>query len=215
MQLGGQLTLKSTSSSDIQAVGSVNVVRGRYKAYGQDLIVKKGIVSFVGPLANPNLNIRAERRGSPVGAGVEVLGNVETPRITLVANEPMSEKDKLSWLVLNRASSGSSGDNAALATAASAFLAGSINDKIGLVDDFGLTSEQTRNATTGEMNPAQQVLTFGKQLTRDLYLGYEAGLQTSSQTIKLVYYLSRSFQAIVRMGTVSSGAEIKYIRRFD
>ncbi len=148
-------------------------------------------------------------------AGVEVLGNVETPRITLVANEPMSEKDKLSWLVLNRASSGSSGDNAALATAASAFLAGSINDKIGLVDDFGLTSEQTRNATTGEMNPAQQVLTFGKQLTRDLYLGYEAGLQTSSQTIKLVYYLSRSFQAIARMGTVSSGAEIKYIRRFD
>ncbi|MDK4565201.1 translocation/assembly module TamB domain-containing protein, partial [Kingella kingae] len=79
----------------------------------------------------------------------------------------------------------------------------------------GLTSEQTRNATTGEMNPAQQVLTFGKQLTRDLYLGYEAGLQTSSQTIKLVYYLSRSFQAIARMGTVSSGAEIKYIRRFD
>ncbi|WP_043903152.1 translocation/assembly module TamB domain-containing protein [Kingella kingae] len=215
VQLGGQLTLKSTSSSDIQAVGSVNVVRGRYKAYGQDLIVKKGIVSFVGPLANPNLNIRAERRNSPVGAGVEVLGNVETPRITLVANEPMSEKDKLSWLVLNRASSGSSGDNAALATAASAFLAGSINDKIGLVDDFGLTSEQTRNATTGEMNPAQQVLTFGKQLTRDLYLGYEAGLQTSSQTIKLVYYLSRSFQAIARMGTVSSGAEIKYIRRFD
>ncbi len=122
VQLGGQLTLKSTSSSDIQAVGSVNVVRGRYKAYGQDLIVKKGIVSFVGPLANPNLNIRAERRNSSVGAGVEVLGNVETPRITLVANEPMSEKDKLSWLVLNRASSGSSGDIASFAPAASAFM---------------------------------------------------------------------------------------------
>lgn len=73
---------------------------------------------------------------SQVGAGVEVLGNLETPRVNLVANEPMSEKDKLSWLILNRASSGTSTDEAALATAAGAFLAGSLNDKVGLVDDF-------------------------------------------------------------------------------
>ena len=213
--LGGKLHLTSHTTNDVQAVGSVYIRHGRYKAYGQDLIIKKGVISFVGSLNQPNLNIRAERRSSPVGAGVEVLGNLDTPRISLVANEPMSEKDKLSWLILNRASSGSSSDNAALATAASAFLAGKINDKIGLVDDFGLTSQQTRNAQTGEMNPAQQVLTFGKQLTRNLYLGYEAGLQTSSQTVKLVYQLSRSFQVVARGGTESSGGEIKYIKRFD
>ena len=190
-------------------------MRGRYKAYGQDLVVSKGVISFIGPLTKPNLNIRAERRASPVGAGVEVLGNLDAPRVSLVANEPMSEKDKLSWLILNRASNGSSGDNAALATAASAFLAGHLNDKIGLVDDFGLTSQQTRNAQTGEMNPAQQVLTFGKQINKDVYLGYEAGLETASQTVKFVYQLSRSFQAIARLGTVSSGGELKYIKRFD
>ena len=150
-----------------------------------------------------------------VGAGVEVLGNLNQPRVNLVANEPMSEKDKLSWLILNRASSGSDTDEAALSAVAGAFLAGSINDKIGLVDDFGLTSQQTRNKQTGEMNPAQQVLTFGKQLTHNLYLGYEAGLETASQSVKLVYQLSRSFQAIVRAGTESSGGEIKYIKRFD
>ncbi|XXQ69195.1 translocation/assembly module TamB domain-containing protein [Neisseriaceae bacterium B1] len=213
--LGGQLTLKAKPGTDIQGVGSVNVVKGQYKAYGQDLTIKKGVISFVGPLNSPNLNIRAERRGSPVGAGVEVLGNLDSPRVTLVADEPMSEKDKLSWLILNRASSGSSTDEAALATAAGAFLAGSLNDKIGLVDDFGLTSQQTRNAQTGEMNPAQQVLTFGKQLTQNLYLGYEAGLQTASQSVKLVYQLTRSFQAIARAGTQSSGGEVKYIKRFD
>ncbi|MBR6877304.1 MAG: translocation/assembly module TamB domain-containing protein, partial [Neisseriaceae bacterium] len=118
-------------------------------------------------------------------------------------------------LILNRASSGSDTDEAALSAVAGAFLAGSINDKIGLVDDFGLTSQQTRNKQTGEMNPAQQVLTFGKQLTHNLYLGYEAGLETASQSVKLVYQLSRSFQAIVRAGTESSGGEIKYIKRFD
>lgn len=215
VQLGGQLTLTAKPQQDMQAVGSVVVKRGRYKAYGQDLLIKKGIISFVGPLEQPNLNIRAERRNSPVGAGVEVLGNLDVPRIRLVANEPMSEKDKLSWLILNRASSGSSGDEAAIATAASAWLVGGLNDKVGLVDDFGLTSNQSRNATTGEMNPAQQMVTFGKQLSRDLYLGYEAGLGDASQSVKLVYQLSRSFQAIARAGTISSGAELKYVKRFD
>ena len=213
--LGGRLKLTAQPKQDIQAVGTVTVVKGKYKAYGQDLNITKGTVSFVGPLSRPNLNIRAVRNLSPVGAGVEVLGNLENPRVTLVTNEPMSEKDKLSWLILNRASSGSDGDEAALTTAASAFLAGKINDRIGLVDDFGLTSKRSRNAQTGELNPAEQVLTVGKQLSSELYLGYEFGLTSASQTVKLVYQLTRTIQAIVRVGSQSSGGEIKYVIRFD
>ena len=213
--LGGRLKLTAQPKQDIQAVGTVTVVKGKYKAYGQDLNITKGTVSFVGPLSRPNLNIRAVRNLSPVGAGVEVLGNLENPRVTLVTNEPMSEKDKLSWLILNRASSGSDGDEAALSTAASAFLAGKLNDRIGLVDDFGLTSKRSRNAQTGELNPAEQVLTVGKQLSSELYLGYEFGLTSASQTVKLVYQLTRTIQAIVRVGSQSSGGEIKYVIRFD
>ena len=213
--LGGRLKLTAQPKQDIQAVGTVAVVKGKYKAYGQDLNITKGTVSFVGPLSRPNLNIRAVRNLSPVGAGVEVLGNLENPRVTLVANEPMSEKDKLSWLILNRASSGSDGDEAALTAAASAFLAGKINDRIGLVDDFGLTSKRSRNAQTGELNPAEQVLTVGKQLSSELYLGYEFGLTSASQTVKLVYQLTRTIQAIARVGSQSSGGEIKYVIRFD
>ena len=213
--LGGRLKLTAQPKQDIQAVGTISVVKGKYKAYGQDLNITKGTVSFVGPLSRPNLNIRAVRNLSPVGAGVEVLGNLENPRVTLVANEPMSEKDKLSWLILNRASSGSDGDEAALSTAASAFLAGKINDRIGLVDDFGLTSKRSRNAQTGELNPAEQVLTVGKQLSSELYLGYEFGLTSASQTVKLVYQLTRTIQAIARVGSQSSGGEIKYVIRFD
>lgn len=213
--LGGRLKLTAQPKQDIQAVGTVAVVKGKYKAYGQDLNITKGTVSFVGPLSRPNLNIRAVRNLSPVGAGVEVLGNLENPRVTLVTNEPMSEKDKLSWLILNRASSGSDGDEAALTAAASTFLAGKINDRIGLVDDFGLTSKRSRNAQTGELNPAEQVLTVGKQLSSELYLGYEFGLTSASQTVKLVYQLTRTIQAIARVGSQSSGGEIKYVIRFD
>ena len=127
----------------------------------------------------------------------------------------MSEKDKLSWLILNRASSGNDSDEAALATAASAWLAGKVNDRIGLVDNFGLTSQRTRNTQTGELNPAEQVLTFGKQLTSELYLGYEYGINSADQSVKLVYQLTRSIQAIGRVGSQSWGGEMKYIIRFD
>ena len=193
----------------------MRVVKGRYKAYGQDLEITKGAVSFVGPLTDPNLNIRAERRLSPVGAGVEVLGSLNNPRVTLVAKEAMSEKDKLSWLILNRASSGSDGDNATLSAAASALLAGQVNDRIGLVDDLGFTSKRSRNAQTGELNPAEQVLTVGKQLTNNLYAGYEYGISSAEQSVKLVYQLTRAIQAVARIGTRSSGGELKYTIRFD
>ncbi|WP_165089678.1 translocation/assembly module TamB domain-containing protein [Neisseria yangbaofengii] len=213
--LGGTLKLTARPGETVQGIGTVRVIKGRYKAYGQDLDITKGTISFVGPLSDPNLNIRAERRLSPVGAGVEVLGNLSNPRITLVANEAMSEKDKLSWLILNRASSGSDGDEAALSAAAGALLAGQINDRLGLVDDLGFTSRRSRNAQTGELNPAEQVLTVGKQLSQELYLGYEYGLTSADQSVKLIYQLTRSIQAIARVGSESSGGELKYTIRFD
>ncbi|HHK5577666.1 TPA: translocation/assembly module TamB domain-containing protein [Neisseria cinerea] len=213
--IGGKLTLTAQPGGSVRGVGTVRVIKGRYKAYGQDLDITKGTVSFVGPLNDPNLNIRAERRLSPVGAGVEILGSLNSPRITLTANEPMSEKDKLSWLILNRAGSGSSGDNAALSAAAGALLAGQINDRIGLVDDLGFTSKRSRNAQTGELNPAEQVLTVGKQLTGKLYIGYEYGISSAEQSVKLIYRLTHAIQAVARIGSLSSGGELTYTIRFD
>ena len=213
--IGGKLTLTAQPGGSVRGVGTVRVIKGRYKAYGQDLDITKGTVSFVGPLNDPNLNIRAERRLSPVGAGVEILGSLNSPRITLTANEPMSEKDKLSWLILNRAGSGSSGDNATLSAAAGALLAGQINDRIGLVDDLGFTSKRSRNAQTGELNPAEQVLTVGKQLTGKLYIGYEYGISSAEQSVKLIYRLTRAIQAVARIGSLSSGGELTYTIRFD
>lgn len=214
--LGGQLTATATPGNTIQIVGTVNVVRGQYKAYGQDLIIQHGsTISFVGPMNNPNLKIRAKRRYSQVGAGVEALGRLDNPRITLIANEAMSEKDKLSWLILNRPSSGSAGDEAAIAAAASAWLAGGLNDKIGLVDDIGITSHQTRNSQTGEMNPAEQAITVGKHLSNNLYISYLYGIESATQTVSITYQISRTLQSILRFGTDSFGGEFRYTNRFD
>ena len=94
-------------------------------------------------------------------------------------------------------------------------LAGSMNNKIGLFDDIGLTSRETRNSDTGEVNPAEQMVAVGKHLTNRIYLGYEYGLNSTTQAVKLVYQLSKSVQLIGRAGTDSSGGEVRYSKRFD
>ncbi|MDF7676285.1 translocation/assembly module TamB domain-containing protein [Neisseriaceae bacterium ESL0693] len=214
--LGGQLNAKANPGENIQVIGTVNVVKGQYKAYGQDLVIQRGsTVSFVGPIDTPNLKIRAKRRYSQVGAGVEALGSLNNPRINLIANEPMSEKDKLSWLILNRASSGSAGDEAAIAAAASAWLAGGLNNRLGLFDEIGLTSQQTRNSQTGEMNPAEQAITIGKHISNNLYISYLYGIESATQTISLAYQISRTLQSIVQFSTESIGGGLRYTHRFD
>ncbi len=212
--MGGKLLLTAQPHQDLQANGQIKIVKGSFKAYGQDLVIERGVVSFLGPLDTPALNLRAVRNKSPVGAGVEVRGSLSKPETTLVADEPMSDKDKLAWLVLGRAAGGES-DNSALAAAAGAWLAGGINDRIGLFDDLGMSSRQTRNNQTGELNPAEQMITVGKHLTNELYVGYEYGLTSADSAMKVIYQLSKSIQTIVRVGTRSSDGEIRYTIRFD
>lgn len=38
-----------------------------------------------------------------------------------------------------------------------------------------------------ELNPAEQVLTVGKQLTYKLYIGYEYSISSAEQSVKLIY----------------------------
>ena len=155
--LGGSVRLLAEHGGQLQARGQIRVDKGRFKAYGQDLDINRGVVSFTGPLDNPVLDIRAKRRFSQVGAGVEISGSVLNPAIKLVADEAMSEKDKLSWLVLNRAATSDERDSDIAGASAGGLLAGMVNDKIGLFDDVGVVSraESTSASRHGESRPSR------------------------------------------------------------
>ncbi|KJV32123.1 hypothetical protein VI06_05755 [Aquitalea magnusonii] len=213
VELTGVVKVTASPGLPPGARGQVRVVKGRYKAYGQDLDIEQGIISFVGPLDNPVLNVVAKRHLSPVGAGVEVSGSVAAPRIRLVADESMSEKDKLAWLVLGHAASGDR-DDSALAASAGLMLAGSINDHVGLFDELGMASRKERTLANGTVSPAEQVVTVGRQLTRELYLGYEYGVTSADQAVKLAYQLSKGWSMVLRAGTNTS-VESRYTLRFD
>ena len=65
------------------------------------------------------------------------------------------------------------------------------------------------------MNPAEQVITIDKHLSDNLYICYLYGINSATQTISITYQISRALQSIVRIGTGSTGGEIRYTRRFD
>ncbi|MFN4236169.1 MAG: translocation/assembly module TamB domain-containing protein [Vogesella sp.] len=212
--LGGSVRLLAEPGGQLQARGQIRVDKGRFKAYGQDLDINRGVVSFTGPLDNPVLDIRAKRRFSQVGAGVEISGSVLNPAIKLVADEAMSEKDKLSWLVLNRAATSDERDSDIAGASAGGLLAGMVNDKIGLFDDVGVVSRAESTSASGTVNPAEQVVMLGKQLTRELYVGYEYGLRSAEQAIRINYQLSQKLSLVGRAGREAS-SELRYTLRFD
>ncbi|NDV13634.1 translocation/assembly module TamB domain-containing protein [Crenobacter caeni] len=212
--LTGQLRLIAKPGAPLSVFGVVDTEEGRFKAYGQDLDIDKGQIVFNGPPDNPGLAIRALRRNSPVGAGVEVTGSVLYPKVALISDEPMPEKERFSWLVLGRGTGGGSQDNAALAASAGSFLAGALNDQIGLFDDIGLTSTEEKTLSNGTVSPAEQVVTLGRQLTQSLYLGYEYGITSASQAVKVVYRLSKGWSVQAKAGTTVD-VETRYTVRFD
>ena len=123
--LRGELHLTTAANGRLLVDGSLSTVDGTYQAYGQKLTIDRGILTFTGPVENPRLDIEATRPDVDVRVGVMVTGSALTPRIRLFSEPEMSDLDKLSWLVVGRASEGVNGaDTALLQRAALGLLAG-------------------------------------------------------------------------------------------
>lgn len=218
--LKGKIALLSESNSPPTAEGKIYTDNGRFKAYGQDLDIAKGEIFFKGNISNPYLFIQALRKRSTVNAGVEISGYAQSQLdINLTASESLSDRDKLGWLVLGRAPTDDAGDNLALAVAAGSALVGRVDDSISLTNklgiDWGVNGVAEKNNLNGTVSPAEQVVSFGKQLSNELYLGYEVGIITSNQALKGIYQFNPSFSVILKAGTPYSSAEGRYTKRFD
>jgi translocation and assembly module TamB len=120
--LRGDLRL-SAPQGRLRVDGSVRTVDGTYRAYRQRLNIERGVLTFNGPVENPQLDIEAIRPNLDVRVGVAVTGTVLVPRVRLFSEPDMSDADKLSWLLRGRASEGpGSGDTALLQAAAMALI---------------------------------------------------------------------------------------------
>jgi len=196
--------LRITSPGGRLAVnGTVSTADGTYAAYGQKLSIDRGLVTFNGAVNSPRLDIEATRPNTDVRVGVAITGSTLNPRIRLFSEPELSEIDKLSWLVMGRASDGlGRTDTALLQRAALALLAG---EGTGITDQLtraiGLDDISVRQ-TEGEVRDT--IISLGKQLSRRWYVGYERGLNATTGNWQLIYRIARRFTLRAQSGDDNS-----------
>ena len=175
-------------------------MEGTYEAYGERLRIDRGLVTFVGPVGNPRLDIQAVRADlREVEVGVAITGTAQNPRVRLFSTPEMSELDKLSWLTLGRASTGLASDQSAvLQRAAMALLAGedggggeSIAKRLGL---------DAISVSGGESGLDDAVVSLGKQVSERFYVGYAQSLDATGGSWELVYKIAKRFTVRLQTG---------------
>jgi translocation and assembly module TamB len=187
--LRGELHLTSPGGR-LAVDGTLRAVDGTYQAYGQKLAIDRGILAFTGPVENPRLDIEATRPDLDVRVGVIVSGSALSPRVRLFSEPDMSDLDKLSWLVVGRASETVGGaDTALLQRAALALLSGEgpgVTDR--LTKAIGLDEISVRQGA-GEVKDT--IVSLGKQISKRWYVGYERGLNATTGSWQLVYRIAQ------------------------
>ena len=218
-ELAGTVRLNSSTRGP-RANGGIRVVAGTYKAYGQNLTIERGVLTFSGPYDNPALNIRAVRRRpegdqlseTNVEAGVEVRGTALSPVAKLVSTPNVPDSEKLSWLVLGHGMDAVAGNEAGVLTAAAGALLGGkgggfqsrIANSLGL-DELGLSQAKGLEST---------VVTVGKRLSSRAYLSFEQGATSASSLVKLRYKLNTKWSLQFQTGT-NTALDVLYTWAFD
>lgn len=195
---------------DLDTRGELDLVDGRYRAYGQRLTIRRARLLFTGPLDQPFLDVEAIRRVDNVVAGIRLSGSAEQPATTVFSEPAMSQEQALSYLVLGRPMGQSSGDNNMLGQAALALgLAGSSSLTTSLATSLGIKDFQLDTEGSGVTT---SVVASGN-ITERLSLRYGVGVFEPANTIALRYELTRRLYLEAASGLASS-LDLFYRRDF-
>ncbi|MDN0088563.1 translocation/assembly module TamB domain-containing protein [Yersinia nurmii] len=170
--------------------GQINIPSGSFRAYGQDLIVRKGLLLFSGPPDQPLLNIEAIRNPDStedgVTAGVRVTGLADAPQLEVFSDPVKSQQEALSYLLRGQGLSSSGTDSSMMTSmligmgvAQSGKLVGKIGEAFG-VSDLALDTQGVGDSS--------QVVVSG-YVTKDLQVKYGVGIFDSLATLTLRYRL--------------------------
>ena len=207
--INGNLLLIDEPGKITAASGELNVIEGRYRAYGQRLDIEQGRLLFAGgPVTNPALDLRAVRHIQDITAGIKVYGPLRQPQFELFSTPVMDQTDALAYLVLGAPleQTTSNSDGAIMAQAALAiglkggdFLARNIGNQ------FGIEEMRIESSENGE----QASLVMGRYLTPRLYVGYGVGIIDATNTLTMRYQLSQHWQIKAESG-INQSADMIY-----
>lgn len=187
-ELVGNLEVRQ-EDGPLQLYGDVNLEEGRYRAFGQDLIIRKGQVLFSGPATQPRLQFDAIRNPDTtednVIAGLRVTGSAEQPSLRIFSEPAMDESHALSYLLRGRAPDDSDSDGALTSALIGLSLSrtGGAVGQLGQV--FGIDDLSLDTAGSGDES---QVVVSG-YLFEDLKVSYGVGIFSPIAELTLRYRL--------------------------
>jgi translocation and assembly module TamB len=196
-RLDGKLRLTQGRGGFLQSSGTVRVRDGFLTGYGKELRVDQGELTFTGPLDDPLVNIQVSREsfydGRQYTIGLRLTGTAQNIKTEPFSRPTMSERDVLSFLLLDRpATSDSDASGAALALGLQQLLP----DQSGR---FGLDEVSFE---TNEANEAAMVA--GKRINDKLYVRYVFGTLGQPGAFRIRYTLGRGFSLEASTGARQS-----------
>lgn len=207
--LSAELVGQVHIGDNLDTRGELSLNKGRYRAYGQKLTIRRARLLFTGPIDQPYLDIEAVRKVDDVTAGLRLSGNAEQPSSEVFSEPAMSQEQALSYLVMGRPLNSGEDSNMlgeaalALGLAGSAPVTGEVAKHLG-IQDFQLGTEGSGNSTS--------VVASG-QLSERLSLRYGVGVFEPANTVALRYLLSKKVYLEAASGLASS-LDIFYKRDF-
>ena len=205
-RLTGSINVRSGYEETTRASGELKIEDGEYTAYGRRLDIEWGRLIFTGgPVANPGIDIRAQKKFDETVAGLNVRGNLLQPRMTFFS-EPSLPQSQIVQMILAggtvQSSSTAQNRNSAagneLLAQGGAILAQQIGSKVG-IEDVGIESSLTNETS----------IVLGKYLSPKLYVSYGISLTESLNTLKLRYTLGDHWTIKTEFGE-EGGADLVY-----
>lgn len=207
--LGGEVVVSTKPGDVARGNGSINVLRGEYRAFGQDVKITRGRISYRNtPLSDPDIDLVAQREitTEDVIVSISVRGRLADPFVTLSSQPSMPSNEALSYLLTGRSinslqsNEASSVNQAAndLAISGGALLLGGIGQRVGLDD---VSVERGSNDQTE--------VVLGKALSPRLYVSYGISIAEAINTIKLRYTINANWSGIIEAG-LNQAADLEY-----
>ena len=196
-RLDGRLTLMQSKGGFLRSGGTVRVRDGFLTGYGRELRVDRGELTFTGPLDDPLINIQVSResiyQGRQYIIGLRLTGSAQNVRTEPFSRPAMSERDVLSFLLLDRpASSDSDASGAALALGLQQLVP----------DQSGVLGLDEVSFETNTANEATMVA--GKRINDRLFVRYVFGTRGEPGAFRIRYQLGRGFSLEASSGSTQS-----------
>ncbi|QGM80251.1 translocation/assembly module TamB domain-containing protein [Otariodibacter oris] len=197
--------------------GQVNLKDGQFSSFGQDLLIRKGLISFTGLPSQPTLDIEAIRNPEAmedpnVTAGVKVTGIADLPEVKVFSNPSMGQDQALSYLLTGRGlDSDESGSGNSIAGALIGVGLSQGSQTVGDVGSaFGISDLSVSTAGIGDNT---KVVVSGS-LTPKFKVKYGVGIFAPLTELTLRYRLAPSLY-LQFISSINQAVDLLYQFEFD